>query len=131
MSTYRLVNPKVRANAIEAVRTAPDGYRVSVVEPKRSDAQSDLMWELLGQLAKKTTYHGLKLDKDDWKLVMMSGLRRQVRLVQNYDDDGLVALGQASSKLTVSEMTMMIDLIEAWAGTNGVTLVRTIPGYEA
>lgn len=131
MSTFRLVNPKVRANALEAVRTAPDGYRVSVIEPKRSDAQSDLMWELLGQLAKKTTYHGLKLDKDDWKLVMMSGLRRQVRLVQNYDDDGLVALGQSSSKLTVSEMTMMIDLIEAWAGTHNVTLMRTIPGYEA
>ena len=99
-------------------------------EKKRSHPQNRLMWHLLGQLERKARYHGYKLDKEEWKLVMLSGLRTELRLVPSLNNDGVVSLDRSSSRLSVQEMGDMITLIEAWAATNGVELVRTMEGYD-
>lgn len=128
--TLTLSNASVRERLIEWAKTAPDKSRATLEGPKRTSTQSALMWVLLNQLEKKAKYHGLKLSAEDWKIVMMSGLKSEMRVVPNLDSNGMVMLDRASSRLSVSEMAMLIDIIDAWAAMNGVELTHKIPGYE-
>lgn len=128
--TLILNSPKVRALANDWIRRAPDGSHVTFERPKHSDGQRDLLWELLGQLAKKATYYGLKLPKEEWKLIFLSGVRKGLRIVPNLDNDGFISLDRSIKPLNKAEMKMMIELVEMWADQNGTTLVRTIPGYD-
>lgn len=128
--TLVLSSDTVRQTALSWIKIAPDRSTVTFERPKRTPPQNRLMWHLLGQLERKARYHGYKLDKEEWKLVMLSGLRTELRLVPSLNNDGVVSLDRSSSRLSVQEMGDMITLIEAWAATNGVELVRTMEGYE-
>jgi hypothetical protein len=132
-ATLILSDDKVRDTARDWIRRAPEGSVLTFTRPdekKRTPPQNRLMWSLLGQLAEKARYHGYKLDKEDWKLIMLSGLRKELRIVPSLNNDGVVSLDRSSSRLTVAEMGDMVTLIEAWAGENQVTLSRTLPGYD-
>lgn len=128
--TLRLTDDKVRATATDWIKRAPVGSTVTFSRPKRTVPQNDLMWSLLGQLATKAKYHGYTFDDESWKLIMLSGIRKDVKVVPNLDNDGIVSLDRSTSRLSVDEMNMMIEVIEAWAANNGVKLVRTMPGLE-
>lgn len=129
-TTLKLNSDEVRKKALEWIRIAPAGSSVTFERPKRSIPQNDLMWSLLDQLARKALYHGLKLDKESWKLIMLSGIRKEIRVVPNLDNSGFLSLDRSTSRLSIAEMNMMIEVIEAWAATNGVTLTRTMNGLE-
>ena len=51
-SAFILISPLVRSNALEAVRAAPDGWRVKVAPPLRSDDQNSKMWAMLADVAR-------------------------------------------------------------------------------
>lgn len=123
-------SPQAKAKALEAMRRVPLGYVVTMEFPKHSDAQRDLLWELLGQLSKKATYQGLRLPKEDWKLIFLSGVRKGMRIVPNLDGDGFIHLDRSIRPLSKAEMKFMIELVEMWADQNGITLARTMPGLE-
>ncbi len=130
--TIKLDSPAARAKALEALRRAPEGYVLTLMWPKskRTTQQNKLMWDLLGQLAKKTTYHGYRLTKEEWKMVILSGLRKEMRMVPSLNNDGVVSLSR-TSELKVAEMAAMIELIEAYAAGKDVKLVRrTEPGTD-
>jgi hypothetical protein len=59
---------------------------------------------------------------DDWKLVFMDALNREMRVVPNIDGTGFVQLGRKTSKLTVPEMNELMALIEAFAAQHGIDL---------
>jgi hypothetical protein len=101
---------------------APDGYRVEIAEPKRTDAQNRLLWPLLSALSIQVKWHGLTLSPDDWKDVMTAGLKREARMVPNMDGNGFVALGMRTSTMTKAEFGELIELIYAFAAREGVTL---------
>ena len=42
-------------------------------------------------------------------------------MVPNMGGNGFVNLGRSSSQLTISEMSDMIELMNAWGANNGVT----------
>lgn len=128
--TLRLISDEIRRQAKEWIDKAPPGSTVTFARPKRSNPQNDLMWDLLTQLSRKAKYHGQTFDKETWKLIMLSGLRRELRVVPNLDNTGFISLDQSTSRLSKGEMGDLITLIEAWAAQNGVELVRTMEGYE-
>ncbi|HQN52055.1 MAG TPA: recombination protein NinB, partial [Phenylobacterium sp.] len=66
------------------------------------------------------THHGVKLSPDDWKLVFLDALGRELRMVPNLDGTGFVNLGRSSSDLSKSEMTDLIELIFAYGAKHGV-----------
>ena len=45
--TFFLVHTEARQRAAECVKTAPDGYSVTVQPPKRTNAQNAAMWPIL------------------------------------------------------------------------------------
>ena len=75
---------------------------------------------MLTDVATQIDWHGVKLTPDDWKLIFLDGLKREMRLVPNLDGTGFVNLGRSSSDLGVEEMSDLMQLIEAFGANHGV-----------
>jgi hypothetical protein len=99
----------------------PLGTRVEFKEIKRTTPQNDRMWAMLTDIAQQVKYHGVRLTTDDWKLVFLDALKREIRMVPNLDGTGFVNLGRSSSDLSKSEMTDLIELIFAFGANHDVT----------
>jgi hypothetical protein len=115
-----LANNAIRAKAKAWVDGLPDGTRVEFSEAKRSTEQSDLMWACLTDISRQTDWHGIKLSPDDWKLLFMSALNSEMRIVPNMDGTGFVNLGNRSSKLSKAEMSNLIELIFKFGAERGI-----------
>lgn len=119
-ATLILCRDDLREKAIRWIRQAPKNTRVEFKGPKRTIPQNDRMWAMLTDVADQMKWHGLKLSADDWKLVFLDSLKREVRMVPNIDGNGFVNLGRSSSDLAVSEMGDLMELISAFGANHGV-----------
>ena len=115
-----LVNDQVRQRAVTWCQKAPEGTRLEFKAPKRTLPQNARMWAMLTDVAQQVPWHGLKLSPDDWKLIFLDALKREVRMVPNLDGNGFVSLGRSSSDLTKEEMGDLMTLIEAFGAQHGV-----------
>lgn len=106
--------------AAKWLQQAPAGTRLEFKAPKRSLPQNDRMWAMLTDVATQLPWHGIKLSPDDWKLLFMGSLKRELRMVPNLDGNGFVNLGRSSSDLSKAEMTDLIDLIGAFGANHNV-----------
>lgn len=118
--TVLLTNRESRDRVCRWVMKAPVNCRVELKEPKRSIPQNDRMWAMLTDVARQVSWHGIKLSPDDWKLMFLDALKREVRMVPNLDGNGFVNLGRSSSDLAKAEMTGLIELIFAFGAQHGV-----------
>ena len=103
---------------------APWGTRVTFQEAKRTTDQNARMWAMLTEVARQVKWHGQRLSADDWKLVFLSALKQELRIVPNLDGTGFVQLGRSSSSLSVGEMADLMDLIAAFGAREGVTFAE-------
>lgn len=115
-----LSNEQELQRAAKWLQAAPAGTRLEFKAPKRSLPQNDLMWAALTDIASQVKWHGLKLTPDDWKLIFLDSLKRELRMVPNLDGNGFVSLGRSSSDLSKAEMTDLIDLIHAFGANHDV-----------
>lgn len=123
-----LYGPADRNKAKRWIEKAPTGTRLEFKAARRSIDQNSKMWAQLTEVAAQVTYHGTKLTPDDWKLIFLDGLKREMRIVPNLDGNGFVNLGRSSSDLSKAEMGDLITLIEAWGLQHGV--VFSDPDYS-
>jgi hypothetical protein len=115
-----LASEQDRLRAAKWVTQAPAGTRIEFKAPKRSLPQNDRMWAMLTDVATQLPWHGIKLSPDDWKLLFMDALKRELRMVPNLDGNGFVNLGRSSSDLSKAEMTDLIEIIAAFGANHGV-----------
>jgi hypothetical protein len=122
MSRHLLVlsSEAIRAKALKWVQQAPPGTRLTFQAPKRSLPQNDALWAALTDISGQVDYHGVRLSPDDWKLLFMDALKREVRMVPNLDGNGLIALGRSSSDLSKEEFSSLLEIVYAWGAQNGV-----------
>ena len=116
----QITSDRKREEALRVVRAAPQFSRVEVKTQKRTTAQNSRLWAMLTDIALQVDWHGVKLSPDDWKLLMLSGLKTEMRIAPNLDGTGFVNLGTRSSDLSVEEMTNLIELMHAFAAQLGV-----------
>lgn len=109
-----LAQDRHRQRAIELIRAADQYARVEIKPPKRTLDQNAKMHAMLGDVARQYLWHGIRMAKDDWKLVFLDALDRETRIVPNLDGTGFVNLSRSSSDLSVGEMSGMIELLYAW-----------------
>lgn len=114
-----LANDDIRARAIRWVNAAPLYSRVEFKAPKRTIPQNALFWALLTDVSRQAIHFGVKYSPDDWRLIFMSALSREMRTAINLDGDGIVPLTR-SSDLSVEEMSNLIELIVAWGTQRGI-----------
>jgi len=91
---------------------------LSLTEETRSNEQNAKMWATLAEIANQVNWYGQKLTAEEWKWVLSASLKKQ-RAVQGIDG-GFVVLGQSTSKMTIAEMSEMIELAVAFGAQQGV-----------
>jgi len=99
---------------------APTGTRVEFKNSKRTVDQNSRMWAMLTDVACQVPWHGQWLRSDDWKLIFLDALKRELRVVPALDGRGMVNLGRSSSDLTKAEMSGLMELIAAFGAERGV-----------
>lgn len=104
---------------------APKGCRIEFKAPRRSIPQNARMWAMLTDVASQVEWHGTRLTPDDWKLIFLDALKREVRVVPALDGRGFVNLGRSSSDLSKSEMGDLMELIAAFGAERGVRFKET------
>lgn len=109
-----------RDKAKHWIDQAPTGTRVTFKEGKRSTDQNAKLWASLTDVATQVMWHGIKLSPDDWKLVFLDALNREMRLVPNIAGTGFVNLGRSSSNLSKQEFSDLLELIVAFGVEHGV-----------
>ena len=114
-----LANDDIRARAIRWVNAAPLYSRVEFKAPKRTIPQNALFWALLTDVSRQAIHFGVKYSPDDWRLIFLAALSREMRTAINLDGDGIVPLTR-SSDLSVEEMSNLIELIVAWGTQRGI-----------
>jgi hypothetical protein len=124
-----LWNDAMRARAIEMIRNAPKESRCEIKGPQRTNNQNAKMHAMAAEVAAQLVWYGKTLDVDDWKLMFLDGLKRELRVVPNLDGTGFVNLGRSTADLGVREMADLIELIYSFGAQHGVQFHG--PGDEA
>lgn len=100
------------------------GTRVELKEAKRTDDQNAKFWAMLTEVSQQLLWHGQKLNTEDWKLVFLDALKRELRIVPNITGNGFVNLGRSSSDLTKAEFSDLIEIIHAFGAEHGVVFAE-------
>lgn len=116
---WKITGELARKAACREIQAAPDGHVVTLSEPTRNLEQNAKMWAMLADIEKQTTWHGMKLNAEEWKDLLSAGLV-QSKVVPNMEGNGFVILGQRTSKLTKSQFAALIELIGAFGAERGV-----------
>jgi hypothetical protein len=120
-----LNTPANREAAAKWCRNAPDGTQVEFREKRRTDDQNRLMWAELTTLARLRPYHnGVRMSPDTYKCMFMHVLGHETRFIPTMDGDGVFPLGMRSSRLTIPEMSDLIELLHLFAAREGVTFEK-------
>lgn len=121
--TYHLDAEAKRPGLIAWAEKCPVGWYVDFRQPTRSLDQNAAMWAALTDVAEQVDWHGQDMTPEDWKHVFTASLKKQ-RAVPGIDG-GFVVLGNSTSKMTVSEMSDLIEVIRAFGAQHGVTFNET------
>jgi len=116
--------PIGRANALQAVQTAPDGFAVTVGEATRSLDQNAAQWPILAAFSEQLKWpvNGamVVMTPGEWKDVLTAGFRKeQARLAMGLDG-GVVMLGSRTSKFGKGEFSEWLEFLHATAAARGV-----------
>jgi hypothetical protein len=122
-------DPEDRRDAERLVARTMPGDRIEFKRSRRSIPQNARMWAMLTDVARQLPWHGVKLPPDDWKLIFLDALKREVRVVPALDGRGFVNLGRSSSDLSKEEMSDLMELIAAFGTQHGV--VFSDPALES
>ena len=115
-----LNRPQVRDRAVHWCMSAPPGTRVDFKAPKRSLDQNAKMWAMLSEVAQQATHMGRRYSADQWKILFLHALGREVQFIPALDGSTFIPWGQSSSDLSKAEMSDLIELMLAWGSSNGV-----------
>lgn len=121
--TILLTTTANRDLAARWCRTADAGTTVEFRAPRRTDQQNRLLWAALTTLARLRPFHnGVKMNPDTYKAMFMHALGHEMRFIPTMDGDGVFPLGLRSSRLTIPEMSDLIELLHVFAAREGIDL---------
>lgn len=123
------LNPRTRALAAERLSKAPDGWVMELRDRTRSTEQNARLWAALTDISVQVEWFGQRLAPEDWKTILMAALNQEMRMVPNINNNGFIALGRSSSKLTKQEFSDLLELVAAFGAEKGV--VWSDEGREA
>lgn len=110
-----------RAYAHRLVDAAPVGSVVEVSAPKRSVEQNARLWALLSRISAAKP-EGRVMTTDQWKCVFMDALGIKARWVPGLDGVSVVNTGYRSSRLTIGQMSDLMEMMAAYAAEQEIDL---------
>lgn len=118
MHKVTLISGEQRNRACALIRRAPDGYVVSLSEPKRTMEQNDRMWAMLTDISHQKPM-GRMHTPDDWKAIFMNACGWECQFLEGLDGRPFPQ-GFRSSQMTKRQMTAMIDFMFGWGAEAGI-----------
>ena len=119
---FVLSHQSARVNASSACMRAPDGYVVTISEPKRNLEQNACLHAAISEIAKKVPWAGRLRDVETWKRLLTAAWLRargeSIELLPAVDGHGVDVVFRHTSKLTKSEFSELIEYINAWKAEN-------------
>ena len=76
---YILAHDMARQRAVEAVRSAPAGFSVTVSEPRKSRDQEEKYHAQIGDIADQWHYLGIKWSREDMKRILVNGFKEDTK----------------------------------------------------
>jgi hypothetical protein len=134
--SFRLINDRVKANALRAVASAPQDYVVSIGPRKRSSDQNDHFHAICTDLASSGfLWAGKPRDKDQWKALLISGhavaTKAAGEVVPGIEGE-FVAIRESSASMGVRRAASLITYAIAFCDMNGIELkTARAGGYES
>lgn len=116
--TIRLASVHQRALAKRLVDQAPEWAVVNIRPATRSNDQNALLWSLLSEVSRAKP-NGRKHTPDVWKCLFMQACGYAVQFEVGLDGNPF-PLGFRSSRLTVEQMTDLIEFILQYCAENGI-----------
>ena len=107
-----------RQRAKALIDKAPQGYVVNVREPTRTGEQNDKMWAMLTDISHAKPM-GRHHTPDDWKAIAMNACGWECQFCEGLDGRPF-PLGFRSSKMTKSQMSTLIEWLQAFGDEHGV-----------
>ena len=125
--TIILAGTRQRALARRCVDEAPDGYVVTIREPRRSLDQNAKFHAMLADISKAKPL-GREHTPDIWKALMLKACGHQVQFALGIDGEPF-PIGFRSSKLNKSQMSDIIEFMYQFGAENDVKWSEPNP-YE-
>ena len=123
---FILAHELARQRAVEAAKSAPSGYSVTIAEPTRSLEANAAQWPILQAFADQLEWpvNGRmeKLTPEEFKDILTAAFRRETVRVAMGLDGGMVMLGQRTSKFSKREFSDWLEFLHATAAARGVEL---------
>ncbi|MCM4996121.1 recombination protein NinB, partial [Escherichia coli] len=70
---YHLINESVRANALNAVKSAPDKFIIDIRKPTRKLSQNAKFHAMVADISRQVQWCGRWLKPEQWKVLLISG----------------------------------------------------------
>ena len=126
---FILINDHVRQNALAAVRTAPDGFSVSISEPKRSLDQNAKFHAIVSDIARSPLrWAGKARSAEEWKAILISGhavaTNSQGEVIPGIEGE-FVAIRESSANMTVRRASSLIEYTLAFCAQHNIELIET------
>ena len=123
---FIMAHETARANAIQAVQNAPEGYTVTIAEPNRTLEQNALQWPILEAFADQLQWpvngQMVWMTPEEWKDVLTAAFKRETARIAMGLDGGVVMLGMRTSKMGKKQFSEWIDFIKATAALRDVDI---------
>lgn len=123
---FFLAHSEARSRAAQFVAQAPDGWRVTVEQPKRNLDQNALLWVYLTAFSEQLLWpvNGsmVKLAPEEWKDVLSAAFKNETQRIAMGINGGMVILGLRTSQMGKRDFAEFIEFIQAVAADRGVAL---------
>jgi hypothetical protein len=129
---FVLVNDRVRSNALDAVRSAPDEYVVTVVPKTRTNGQNRMFHAICTDIAKSGhKFAGKPRPARVWKVLLISAHAAATdegnEVVPGLEGE-FVNIRESSALMSVRRAASLITYCLAYCDTNGIQLHETERG---
>lgn len=119
MSHYVILSTRSqRDRACALIDKAPTGFVMELREPKRTLDQNDKLWAMLTDISHSKPL-GRRHTPDDWKAIAMNACGWECQFCEGLDGRPF-PIGFRSSQLTKSQMSTLIEWLQAFGDEHGV-----------
>lgn len=120
---FHLDSPIAKRNAAYTIANADRGMVCEIRPRTRSLDANAKMWAMLSDISRQVKWpiNGQleTLSPEDWKDISTASLHQENRIAQGIRG-GFVVLGRRTSKMTVREMSELIEFLYAFGAEQGV-----------
>ncbi len=128
---FVMAHETARRRCQEAVWEAPDGYRVTLEEPKKKRIQEEKYHAMIGEIAAQSEYAGRKWNTADMKRILIdefademrnagTPLHHDSRIIPSENGRRIIQLEIHSSDFYVKEAAQFIEFLSAYGALRGV-----------